>query len=808
MAGDIIDLGMRVDTRDMDQGKRKVRDFGDEVKKADKQTAASAANIRKQFLLIGAAVAAAAGALRSLGATINVIAGFEQSMAAVGAITRASTEDLTAMRDVAKELGATTEFTASQAADGLKFLGMAGFEAKEAIAAIPDVLNLATAAQMDLARAADITSNIMSAFGLSANQANKAADVLAAVASRANTDVEQLGDAMKYAGPVASALGISINDTAAALGVLSDNGLQGSMAGTGMRQVMAALVNPTGDAAAAIKSMGIALEDVNPATNDFVTVIERLAAGGLGENAAAALTIFGDRGGPAALALANSSARLRELTTAMEDVDGEAERMSSIMRDNLQGDINGLKSAIEGLMISVGEAGLTAALRSAVQWMTELIRAVSGAIDGISKLTSIVAEDVNNWIRLGEVVGFVNGIFTGFFKDALYGLELVAKATVWTADKFLDIWTGTVDGVIAAFKSIPEALEAIFVGVLNFLAQKFANFVNGIIEGINVLLAYAGKEAIGTIDAFQIQSDASLANVGAGIMEAVKGGMDRADLAGYVDGTLQEAFGTPDQSNQRAADQYLDFLNGRAAAGRTVTPNPNPVTGTGGGGGGGSSAPKEQIDERLEDAKRLFDETRTSAELYAAELTDINELLQMGYIDQDTYNRALKQLQEEYMGAGDAAKFFEGQMNAVKGGIVDAIVEGKSLIGVLADVAKSIAKAALQAALFGGGPMSGLFGQTPGTGILSFIPGFAGGTNSAPGGMALVGERGPELVNLPKGSQVIPSSQTMQMMNQKAPQVNQKIVNVLDPRLVGDYLNTVEGEELIMNVVSRNQQGT
>src|SRR5690606_4774450 len=128
-------------------------------------------------------------------------------------------------------------------ADGFKFMGLAGWDAAQSIEAMPAVLNLATAASMDLARAADISSNIMSAFGLQASEAATVADTLAVANANANTSVEQLGDGMKYAGPVAQAFGISVGDTAAAIGTLSDAGIQGSMAGTSLRRVMSSLAN-------------------------------------------------------------------------------------------------------------------------------------------------------------------------------------------------------------------------------------------------------------------------------------------------------------------------------------------------------------------------------------------------------------------------------------------------------------------------------------------------------------------------------------------------------------------------------------
>lgn len=328
-------------------------------------------------------MATAALSFRAIGTTLS---GFEKSMASVQAVTKATTADMAAMRDMAKDLGATTEFTASQAAEGLRFLGMAGFTTRQSLEAIPAVLDLSTAAAMDLGRAADISSNMMSAFGIAASEAASVADVLAAASSRANTDVTQMGDGMKYVGPVAAAMGVSINDTAAAIGTLSDAGIQGSMAGTGLRRVFSSLANVTPKANKAIKSLGLDISQLNPTTNDLVDIVDKLSAAGL--DAATALTIFGDRGGPAILALVENNAKLRDLTDGLKDVEGEAARMANTMRDNLAGDFDTLKAAAEGLIIALGDAGVTAVLRGLVSGAAALVSGLGTLVDGIGKITS------------------------------------------------------------------------------------------------------------------------------------------------------------------------------------------------------------------------------------------------------------------------------------------------------------------------------------------------------------------------------------------------------------------------------------
>jgi len=330
------------------------------------------------------ALAGGFSALAAIRGTVRTVAQFGQSMAEVSAITRATGEELSQMERVSRQLGSTTEFTASQAASAFKFMGMAGFTAKESIAAIPDVLNLATAAALDLGTAADIASNVMSGFRISADNAGRAADVLAAASSRSNTNVAQLGSAIAFVGPVASAMGIDIGDAAAAIGVLSDAGIQGSAAGTGLRRVLSSLANPTGTAAESLRNLGVNLRDVNPATNQLTDIIDRLS--GAGMSAADALTIFGDRGGPAVLALVENNSRVRELAGELSNVEGEAKRMADTMRDTLMMDSKALGSALQELALVIGGTQ-EASMRSALQGTTSIVRDIGIELQAFTTYT-------------------------------------------------------------------------------------------------------------------------------------------------------------------------------------------------------------------------------------------------------------------------------------------------------------------------------------------------------------------------------------------------------------------------------------
>ncbi|MGB0854242.1 MAG: phage tail tape measure protein [Pikeienuella sp.] len=456
----------------------------------------TAADRTRALALAGTkALAGMAGAFLSFaaaGAAVRAISEFESSVSKMGAISGATAAELEAMRNVAKDLGSTTEFSAKQAADGLTFLSMAGFEAAESIAAIPAVLDLATSAGIGLAQAADTASNIMSGFGIAATEAASVSDVLAAASSRANTSVSQLGGAMSTVAPIASALDIGLADTAAAIGVLSDAGIQGERAGTAMRGVLASLAGPTTQAEAVIKQLGLTIQDIDPATNSLSEVMGRLGSAGL--TTADAMTLFGREAASGALVLIEGSQRLGEFGQELRNVDGAAADMARTMRDNLRGDIDGLQSAVSGLMLAMGEAGLTAVLRFVVSAATGVAQAFIAVFDTIS--------------AVGDAVGSLS-----IFRSATDDLALSADATnVAIADEIAQIGALTVAtggavvvSELAALNKLREAeahLESAAAKqaearatILN--SDAYQNLIQSIETGRDALRSLNSESAIG-----------------------------------------------------------------------------------------------------------------------------------------------------------------------------------------------------------------------------------------------------------------------------------------------------------------------
>lgn len=398
MAGfNFAHLGMTFDSSSARRGKTDLENLRGEAGKTEGAMGSLGVKGAKSMAALKVSMAAVAAAGAGIALITPTLREFDSAIARMAGISRASSKDLEAMRQTAMQLGAATEFSGKQAAEGLTFLSMAGFKARDSIAAMPAVLDLATSAAMDLGQAADVSSNIMSAFGIAAKDAADVADILAAASTKANTDVAQLGEGMKYVGPVAASLGVSMSDTAAAIGKLSDAGIQGSMAGTGLRKILSSLIAPTDKATAALQGLGLRIQDVDPRTVRFTDIVDRLAKANIG--AAEAMEIFGLEGVSAVTALTSQAAGLRTLTADLENVEGAAADMAGTIRDNLDGDFLSLSSAASGLAIALGDAGVTGALRGTIQGATELVRGVTelvhvvdDAVDSVASFFDINAE--------------------------------------------------------------------------------------------------------------------------------------------------------------------------------------------------------------------------------------------------------------------------------------------------------------------------------------------------------------------------------------------------------------------------------
>ena len=368
----------------------------------------------------GGAIATAQSVMSPFVGAIESAASFEKGMSKVKAITNASDADMAKLTAQAKELGATTQFTARQAADGMMYLGLAGWKTENIIKAMPGLLNLAAAGDLDLARTADIVSDGMTAFHISASDTVKTvngevdaathfADVLAATSSNANTDVNMIGDAFKYVGAVAGAAGYSIEDSALAMGVMANSGIKASMAGTALRSIMNRLVNPPKQAAVQLAKFGWSAKNADgtlkPFKQQMVELREKFKGLSQAEQVAAAKMIAGAEAAAGLSALMTSSdADFNKLDSAILNADGSAAKMAATMTANFKGAMNRVKSAVESVQISIGEAflptltrlgdGLAENIGTLGQWAAQhkgIVIAVAGTAAAFSIFTVAIA---------------------------------------------------------------------------------------------------------------------------------------------------------------------------------------------------------------------------------------------------------------------------------------------------------------------------------------------------------------------------------------------------------------------------------
>ena len=358
--------------------------------------------------------ASAAGRSLSIGLTAPLVAvgalaaksflSFEQGMNKVAAVSGATEADMAELTATAKDLGATTSFSAAQAAEGLGFLAQAGFDATEAGRALPGVLQLAAAGGIQLAEAADIATNVLAGYGLEVDQLARVNDVLAKASSSANTDVLQLGQAFKFAGPVARSAGISFEQSGAAMALMGNAGIQAEMAGTALRGAITKLVNPSKEAATTMAELGISATDSEGRLRPLDEIIEQLAPHA--DNTGAIMQIFGQRAGPAMAALVSQGAdALREMTTALEQSGGTAQEIADKKLAGLTGAWTRLQSATEGVFIEIGSRLSPVLERLAATITDRILPAVRDALDAFGRLSPEVQTSRILWLGFAAALG-------------------------------------------------------------------------------------------------------------------------------------------------------------------------------------------------------------------------------------------------------------------------------------------------------------------------------------------------------------------------------------------------------------------
>lgn len=408
--------------------------------------------------MFGAAAGAAGyGVLRGGARLMGEGLDFEKTMSKTQALARLDKDsaELAALRQQARDLGATTMFSATEAAQGQSFLAMAGFKPKDIMAAMPGVLDMAKAGDMDLGRTADIASNVLGSFRMDPSEMTKVADILTMAFTTSNTSLEMLGETMKYVGPVASAAGMSLEEAAAMAGLLGNVGIQSSQAGTTMRAMLLRLSAPVGPAAAAMEELGLQARDAQGNVRSIPKLLEEVAIAtdkmGSGERLEYLKNIFGEEPAAGMAELINQAGigGIKNYSDIISQHDGVASKTAKIMGDNLTGDLDELSSAWSDVKITLFDDN-NEAMRSTVQMLTGMVGAVG---DWAKRNPELVA----TLSKLVVIIGILAAVLSGV--ALTLAAILVPMAAVKLAASVLGIKLGGAFAVLRG--ALPLVLTAV-----------------------------------------------------------------------------------------------------------------------------------------------------------------------------------------------------------------------------------------------------------------------------------------------------------------------------------------------------------
>ena len=491
-------------------------------------------------------------------AALQVGMDFDASMSNVYGLMSSlnlSQAQMDALRDTAREMGATTKFSASEAADAMGYMALAGWDDAQVIAGIPGVLNLAAAANMDLAKASDIVTDTMTPFGMAAERAGEAADVFAYAQANSNTTVEALGEAMKYAAPTADAFGMTLQDTAAAMGVLANAGIKGSQGGTTLNAMLRDMKNNAKNGAIAIGKTKVALTNADGSYRSYAAIIRDIdkatSSMTASQRDAALGAIFGDESLKGILAtLKQGPDALDAMTEGMYACGGAAADMAATMGDNLKGDLAILESGAQDMAIALSD-WLMPAARGVVQGVTDLIGKFNALDDGtkntIFRIGAMAAAAGPLLLNGGKVLTLLSGV-----NPLVVGLGAAAALAYTHSDALQGMVAKLGDGVTAfgaALESGAGFTAAVSAGLTAAFGEEAAGKVLGAIEGIKTAISTVGDvlttvtDAVGTFfgslfdgeglkqswdNAAAVISGYDWAALGTSILSGVTGALDAA----------------------------------------------------------------------------------------------------------------------------------------------------------------------------------------------------------------------------------------------------------------------------------------
>ncbi|MDK9843603.1 phage tail tape measure protein [Staphylococcus equorum] len=507
---------------ELEQTTSSFKNFQKESQAAARVSNSSFGRLGKSFTEMGPKINKVGESMKSVGRSMSmyvtapVVAGFglaaktsidfDDSMRKVKATSGATGKEFNSLRDKALEMGAKTKFSASESSDALNYMALAGWDSKQMMSGISGVMDLAAASGEDLGQVSDIVTDSLTAFGMEAKDSGKFADVLAQTSSKANTDVKGLGDAFKYAAPVAGALGYSVEDTSVAIGLMSNAGIKGEKAGTALRTMFTNLSKPTKAMKDKMDELGISITDSNGEMLPMRDVMDQLRSsmGGLSKDqqAAAAATIFGKESMSGALAVVNASENdYKKLTKSIDGSSGASKRMAKEMEGGIGGSMRKMKSAVESLAISIGDvvapfigkaadaiAGLATKLTNLPGWLQGTIvafGALAAAIGPLALVVGVFTASLGSIMttlgpimvgitKAGGVMKYLSGVMATVTKASpLLGMAL--KGIGSAATFMLGPWGLVIAGVVALGAALVVAYKK---------SETFRNIVNGMVTGV------------------------------------------------------------------------------------------------------------------------------------------------------------------------------------------------------------------------------------------------------------------------------------------------------------------------------------
>ena len=441
---------------------------------------------------------------------VKTAADFDSAMSKVAAVSGAAGDELDALRDKAREMGSKTKFSASEAADAMNYMAMAGWKTNDMLSGIEGIMNLAAASGEDLASTSDIVTDALTAFGLSASDSGHFADILAAASSNANTNVSMMGETFKYAAPVLGSLGYSAEDSATAIGLMANAGIKSSQAGTALRAAITNLAKPTDTVASAMEQYGISLTDSSGKMYSLRELMEQLRQklGGLSEaeQAQAAASLFGKEAMSGMLAIINGSpADFEKLSNAIDTCsdtvdgyNGTTEKMAAVMQDNLAGQVTILKSQLEELAISFSDI-LMPTIRSIVSRIQELVDKLNQldpqTKETIAKIALVAAALDPMLVVLGKTISSVGTVFSAVSK--LPALFSTVQGGIGAITGALGVSLGPLLAIIAAVAALVAAFVHLWktndefksniIAIWEQIKSTFTGLTQGITDRLNAL---------------------------------------------------------------------------------------------------------------------------------------------------------------------------------------------------------------------------------------------------------------------------------------------------------------------------------